>query len=552
MKKLSSIIRHAFFLFFLFIIAAPVNVRSSKIFRKASAKQPANLLYLPLDERFTTRGLFLADAKLTRFHPLTPDESILPQKKVLPDMKQLLDWTENAAKSADYAIVSAEMLLYGGLIASRISDDSLATIEQRLQLLEKIRRENPKMRLFVSSTVTRLPAYGSSEEEPDYYADYGRAIFQFSFYSHRYEQLKNPADKISADEFRNQIPPPVLADFLTRRSRNFAINKALIKLVERNVVERLVITLDDNAEYGFSKKEAAELETRAAPFKNRIAVYPGADEAQLALLSNLVAAGKPVSVYPVYRFPQSKNLIPAFEGEPLEESVRRQISAAGGVLENDASKAECILYVNNFEDRETFPPKDKTELPVDVAPFEQWLKRARINSLKGKILILADNRFYNGADSELIAALFNSQLNPEQLAYAGWNTSGNTLGSAIALGVLRRKMPKATGNFQQFKELLFSRFIEDWVYMTVGREQIRSNMRRENLKEFARTQFEPEYESEMKDLFNSRAELINRFLKTDFKIERVFFPWHRPFEVGFDINCKICGKRSDKNTNNFD
>lgn len=485
MKKLSSIIRHAFFLFFLFIIVAPVNVRSSKIFPKASAKKPANLLYLPLDERFTTRGLFLADARITWFHPLTPDASILPRKKILPDMKRLLDWTEDTAKSADYAVVSAEMLLYGGLIASRISDDSLATVEKRLQILEKIRRKNPKMRLLVSSTVTRIPAYGSSEEEPDYYADYGRAIFQFSFCSHRYEQLKNPADKISADEFRNQIPPPVLADFLTRRARNFAVNKALIKLVETNVIERLVITLDDNSEYGFSKKEAAELETLAAPFKNRIAVYPGADEAQLALLSNLVAAGKPVSVHPVYRFPQSKNLIPAFEGAPLEESVRRQISAAGGTLENDASKAECILYVNNFEDRETFPPKGKIELPGDVEPFEQWLKRARINSLKGKILILADNRFYNGADAELVAAVFKSRIDPERIAYAGWNTSGNTLGSALALGVLRRRMAKNAANFRQFKELLFARFIEDWVYMTIGREQVRNRMQRENLKEFA-------------------------------------------------------------------
>lgn len=457
-------------------------------------------------------------------------------------MKRLLDWTEDTAKSADYAVVSAEMLLYGGLIASRISDDSLATVEKRWQILEKMRRKNPKMRLLVSSTVTRIPAYGSSEEEPDYYADYGRAIFQFSFYSHRYEQLKNPADKISADEFRNQIPPPVLADFLTRRARNFAVNKALIKLVETNVIERLVITLDDNSEYGFSKKEAEELETLAAPFKNRIAVYPGADEAQLALLSNLVAADKPVSVYPVYRFPQSKNLISAFEGEPLEESVRRQISAAGGTLENDASKAECILYVNNFEDRETFPPKGKTELPSDVAPFEQWLKRARINSLKGKILILADNRFYNGADAELVAAVFKSRIDPERIAYAGWNTSGNTLGSALALGVLRRRMAKNANNVRQFKELLFARFIEDWVYMTIGREQIRNRMQRENLKEFARTPFEPEYESEMKDLFNSRAWLINRFLKTDCKIERVFFPWQRPFEVGFDVSCKICGK----------
>lgn len=537
MKKITTFLLAVNLLCFLFLGAFAAVGNASGKFQK-SVKKSANLLYLPLDERFTTRELFLSDAQITHFHILTPEESILPHKKSLPEMKTLLDWTEKTAKTSDVGIISAEMLLYGGLIGSRISLDSLSDVQKRLQILTKIQRENPKLRLLVSSTVTRIPAYPSSEEEPDYYAKYGREIFQFSYYSHRYEKLKNPPDKISADNFKNQIPQNILDDFLTRRERNLSINKELIKLVEKNVIERLVITLDDNSEYGFSKKEAEELEKLAAPFNNRIAVYPGADEAQLALLSNLVACGKPVSVYPAYRFPQSKNLIPAFEGEPLNESVSLQIRAAGGRVENDLSRAECILYVNNFEDKETFPAKNITELPADVEPFEQWLKRAEINSIKDKILILADNRFYNGADVELVSAIFKSNINPAQMAYASWNTSGNTLGSAISLGVLWRKMARNARNSLQFKRLLFARFIEDWVYMTIGRNRVRANLQRENLTEFEGTTFERQYELEMRDLFNSRAREINRFLKSDFEIERVFFPWHRPFEIGFRISRK--------------
>lgn len=543
MKKMFRVLLTVGLLCFSFS-GASAAVKKCSNDRQKSIKKSSNLLYLPLDERFTTRKLFLSDALVTSFHVITPDESILPHKKSLPQMKTLLDWTEAAAKTSGAAIISAEMLLYGGLIASRTSADSLFVVQKRLQILEKIRRENPTLRLLVSSTVTRIPASSSSEEEPDYYAAYGREIFQFSFYSHRYEQLKNPADKISADNFKNRIPPDVLDDFLNRRARNLSINKELIKLVEKNVVERLVITLDDNSEYGFSKKEAEELETLAAPYKNRIAVYAGADEAQLALLSNLVVADKPVSISPVYRFPQSKNLIPAFEGAPLEQSVRRQIEAAGGAFETDSSKADCILYVNNFADKETFLPKNATELPDAVEPFEQWLKRAGINSIKNKILILADNRFYNGADGELIAAVFKSKINPAQIAYAGWNTSGNTLGSAIALGVLRQKMTRRANNFLQFKKLLFARLIEDWVYMTIGRERVRANLQRRNLKEFD-AQSERQNELEMKDLFNLRAREINRFLKSDFKIERAFFPWHRPFEIGFDVSRKNSEKSNE-------
>ena len=328
--------------------------------RKDSTKHNS-LLYLPLDERFTTHDLFLSDAEVTDYRILTPEKSMLARKKILPDINNLLEWTQNAAKHSKIAVISADMFLYGGLIGSRTSADSYETVRARLKILEKIHSDNPRLQMFVSSTVMRTPAYPSAEEEPDYYAAYGREIFLFSFHSHRFEVLHDAKDEAAATAHKNQIPKPILDDFLTRRARNFSVNKDLIKLVEKNVIERLVITLDDNAEYGFSRREAVELERLVAPFSDRIAIYPGADEAQLTLLSNIVAAKKPVSMFPVYRFPQSKNLIPAFEGEPLAQSVKQQISAAGGYIENDFKKADCVLYVNNFEEKETFPPKNKID-----------------------------------------------------------------------------------------------------------------------------------------------------------------------------------------------
>lgn len=76
--------------------------------------------------------------------------------------------------------------------------------------------------------------------------------------------------------------------------------------------------------------------------------------------------------------------------------------------------------------------------------------------------------------------------------------------------------------------------------MTEGREQVRGAMRKQNLTSFAGTKFERVYELQMKNLFNARSNIVNHFLKTNFTIERVFFPWHRPFEVGFEIGCADC------------
>lgn len=493
------------------------------------------LLYLPLDERFTTRDLFLSFAKITDFEILTPEKSQLSNKKIPPDIKALENWTENAARRAGAAVISADMLLYGGLIASRTSGETLAQIHERLKILENIRRNNPKLPIYVSTTVMRMPAYSSADEEPDYYAKYGRQIFLFSEAAHRYEVLKNPADKTAAETFRNQIPKEILDDYLARRARNFAINKALIELVKKDVINRLVITLDDNAEYGLFKKEAAELMHLSANHADRIAIYPGADEAQLPLLSRFVLGKKRLKVFVAYRYPESKNLIPAFEGQPLEESIKQQISAAGGIITNRQTNADCILYVNNFKEKQIFPPKDAAEFPRSAEPLEALLNRAGIKSTGEKILIAADVNYYNGAEVQLVARIFASNIAPEKIAYAGWNTSGNTLGSAIPLGFLRRAM-KETPDFRaQYKKLLWARFMEDWVYMVEGREQIRNDLKKRNLSGFDKDAIlEKNYEQMMQNLFNWRGNIVNRFLQTDFKAEKVFFPWHRSFEIGFE------------------
>ena len=493
------------------------------------------LLYLPLDERFTTRDLFLSYARITPFQVLTPDKAMLPRKKSLPDLKALLDWTERVATETDAAMVSADMLLYGGLIASRTSHGSLNDVRARLRVLESIRRENPRLPLFVSTTVMRMPSYSSAEEEPDYYARYGRAIFLFSQHSHRYEALHEPQDKATAESYKSQIPAEVLADYLSRRERNFIINQELIELVKKNVINRLVITLDDNAEYGFFKKEAAALERRAAPVKDRIAIYPGADEAQLTLLSRLVLGTRRIPVYVAYRFPEAKRLIPAFEGQPLEESVNQQILAAGGAVVEDQSKAACVLYVNNFAGKQTFAGGQPATPVENGEPLENWLSRAGVKPVSGKPFILADNCYYNGSDTQMVAAILASKLKPDRVAYAGWNTSGNTLGSAIALGLLRMQMRNNEPLRLQYKKLLWARLMEDWVYMVDGREELKRDLQRQGLTSFAGTRLEAEYESRMKALFNSRAHLINRFLQTNFVVEKVFSPWHRAFEIGFEV-----------------
>jgi hypothetical protein len=86
---------------------------------------------------------------------------------------------------------------------------------------------------------------------------------------------------------------------------------------------------------------------------------------------------------------------------------------------------------------------------------------------------------------------------------------------------------------------LFARFVEDWVYMTEGRSLVRKDLQAKGLTDFAETPpLEAASEAMMKEVFNRRAPLINKFLGTRFYIEKAFFPWHRSFEIGLKIGEK--------------
>ena len=68
------------------------------------------------------------------------------------------------------------MLLYGGLVPSRIHCDTEESLQKRLTELKDIRKRNPEMVIYGFQVVMRCPNYSSSDEEPDYYEIYGAQI----------------------------------------------------------------------------------------------------------------------------------------------------------------------------------------------------------------------------------------------------------------------------------------------------------------------------------------------------------------------------------------
>lgn len=82
-----------------------------------------------------------------------------------------------------------------------------------------------------------------------------------------------------------------------------------------------------------------------------------------------------------------------------------------------------------------------------------------------KIVSIADNAYANGGDIMFIHLLDKNQLLMQVGGYAGWNTSANTIGTAIAEAVDMLY----NGKSKQHDNFLVERYLEDGGYCSVVR-----------------------------------------------------------------------------------
>src|SRR5690625_5001069 len=90
----------------------------------------AKVVYIPLDESPCNYKYPQQLARMTDLKMLAPPKSILGDMKKPSDVNKLLTWIEEAVVDADHLIVSIDMLIYAGIVPSRMHT---LTIQQCLK-----------------------------------------------------------------------------------------------------------------------------------------------------------------------------------------------------------------------------------------------------------------------------------------------------------------------------------------------------------------------------------------------------------------------------------
>ncbi|MFW5729480.1 MAG: DUF4127 family protein [bacterium] len=455
-----------------------------------TAGRKRRIVYLPLDER-PCNLLFpqLQLPRSSRAEIIAPPRSLLGYKKTPADRKALLKWLESELARGDYAVLSVEMLLYGGLLASRVHTESEATILDRVHdfsaLLcrtERRRGAAGPMDLSLFGLIMRTPSYSSDEEEPDYYREYGRSIFHRGYLEHKaeHEPLAGSEQALLAEA--RCIPDSILEDYDARRRANLAALKALAELLVEQRVTRLVLPEDDTATYGYGPREKASLlaHLQRLGVLDRVLSYPGADEVGMTLTARAALDGAaPLKVFVAYSHEGAEAVVPKYESQPLGKSVVAHIRAAGGEVCENPEEAELVLGVPAVPGCEAEAWAQDVESLLlgsdDGQRREQYYAFAeRLKSMaegpRTTGIALADCAYSNGADRRFVESVQEAGLWPYVFSFAAWNTAGNTLGTAVSRGCLEARFPEASTRSVN----LVYRLLDDWAYQAYARARARN------------------------------------------------------------------------------
>jgi len=458
------------------------------------------LLFVPLDDRPVCLEFVVGLGHAAGIDVQTPDRTWLGDRRTPGDVEAIWSWlrAETATGTAHALIASAEMLCFGGLVASRKSTTSFEEVAPRIRHLEETARRLPA---YISAVIPRTPQQPTDED---------------------------------AEHWRTRDPEALRR----HRDRQYRVHDALIGAAVRGAFRYLLIGQDDTAPGRAGAEERARLQARPDMQEAReVLLTTGADELNVRLLARYLRdlTGLSPAVRTIYTYPQAVEAIPRYESTPLRKTVEEHIESSGchAVIE----AVDIVLWVHNFDGTQQEAVEQGAAGP---APTELPRREVQTAVADEQIAALADVRFANGADAVLVEALLAEPRFAGLVAYAGWNTASNTIGSTLAQAVVAFHLRNNTvaGSDRIYRPWLFTRILDDWGYQAVVRPDLTRWFTGRGAGAGDLNHLEGQAEALAAEAFHTKIlpRLRSSFRYHPTAVRRVTFPWHRLFEVRLEVD----------------
>lgn len=497
------------------------------------------ILLIPLDDRppclqFTQKMGLIGNAEV-----IAPPKDLLGSFTIPGQSDKIISWLQKQdLKSFDAAVISIDMIAYGGLVASRVYNVKYEEALRRMEIMQTIRKMAPKLPVYAQSVIMRLAPTGDGKNE-----SYRANLADWAEIS----VATDEESKLKTAKLVQQIPAKALSNYKQSRQRNLAINLKAIDFVKSGVINYLILSQDDAKPKGIHVADREKLiaTVKQLNLSNKILVQPGADEISMLLLAR--ALNKRYNYSPkikaIYSSEELSNKAMPFEDRPLRQTVSYDIEAVGAKEVEDIEQADLLFYVyaSRFEAGRAKTFADEIE--------------AKIN--KGNAVLVADidpRGDVQGGDTAFSMELLHRNLFPKLYSYASWNTAGNTIGTTLPQGVIfalsqakfSKSPQKLKNNIRLAEEwFTFHRVLDDYYYHNLVRAKAKSfivqnGWEPNHLSDEATNKVEVYCTALLSNYFKEIRSYFVAKSNVGFKPSGMTFtlPWHRTFEaeINFDAH----------------
>ena len=462
-------------------------------------RQPwLTVLLVPLDSRPPCTQFVEELAQIAGIKLLMPEPEILDEYNNPANKEALRKWLQETSPQADAGIISVDMLIHGSLVASRLSLGTIKDSEDVIALLTKIHKENPRLKLYAFTIIPRLLIADSQEN-----AAFQKSMLQYSVLKDQVSTFGNPQDTKKLAALEEQIPVKIINHYRSIYEQNTKLNVALMNMVETNMLSGLIIGQDDGQPFGIpnmNKQRMQHLLEQKPALANKVFITRGTDEVALTLLGHigLTFSQYQPRIFVAYSTLEAPQITMPFMPNTVAKTVQEKISIAGALQVDRPEEADYILYVH------VGTKKAKASLVATAQEVETLLD-------EGYKVALVDLTENFQVSESLLPLLIKRNGNVSRLiAYAGWNTTSNSIGTAVTQASLfMRSLASCQGNttellplYQENLEFLTARFLDDL---------------------FFQKEINPTINKELRSLHIDPYQLRSHYYQTNDKIQKLMY-----------------------------
>lgn len=523
-------------------------IKLARPFSAAESNPRGTILLVPLDSRPPCTDYVVKLARMAGFQVILPPANLLDNYQRPADSAGLLNWLKQNISRSDSAILSMDMLIHGGLWASRNNSTPPETIDAVLDLLSEMHAAYPQVKLFAFNIIPRLLIADNLQMQM-----FSRPMAEWSILQETTLLFENPDDFKRLHELESLIPPDLTSQYRMLFAKNHALARRLVGLTKNGTLSGLVLGQDDSAPFGLGNmlRKKLELEFSTIPDLNKkLFITRGTDEVALSLLGQLSRNmhERNRKVYVHYTESDAANLILPYMPGTLSRVVNEKLALSAAEITTELSGADYILVIHAGN-----ALSSSQLIAKEAEQIKTWIMTNRQVAIVDLAVDWIDKQ-------TLLPYLIRNDTPLHKLtAYAGWNTASNSVGTAVTQAGLviqgRNSKDPATAIHRDIARLEFisERILDDWYYQKFFRHQLNDTLIKHKIDPYHLLQARERVSTMLsRQIGNAHIQYIRRFWRnaifllppseTDayavYQTEvQSSLPWDRTFEIS--VNVKI-------------